>query len=236
MFLPTPLPANSLHLGQLVTSPLDPSRNSTSSTPTSPKANKPVVHRAYEDYIIHDVHGQLIRSRNDQTYRHGAGTVSLKAEEMTYTSLKNPSASFDELHEDEVVRSFLHSSAMREQPVYFVTAIQTLKNPVFTPLNGLESVPKLPKHVRRDSALALDTTENNIILSVELRKVRCMISPRAVPHSINDIGYSWSHYDVDGQHDPQLSIGLALRELTDTELDEEGLGGFGLDDGGIEFK
>ena len=64
-------------------------------------------------------------------------------------------------------------------------------------------------------------------LAVELMKVTCLVGAKDEPHTLEDIGYVWTHHTVDNS-DLQLSIGLGkalqpkeLRALAGIVIDED---------------
>lgn len=164
----------------------------------------------------------------------------VQAEQMSYTSLQRPSATFDELRRKTASQSFLRKAARHNQPLYFVTGIQKLKNPTFRKTvvkeGSIAEAPaapdtklRLPIHARRDSALDLEEqTSNDAVFGVELRKVRCRLGAPEEPHALEDIGYSWSYHKLDGRDDLQLAIGYGdvlrapeLRALAGIVSDED---------------
>ncbi|KAF2641802.1 hypothetical protein P280DRAFT_285323 [Massarina eburnea CBS 473.64] len=169
MLLPTPLPANSIQLGQLLLDPLDPTHTSIS----------------------------------DKARHHSSGVVAVDAEKVAHISLQEPRVPFDDLRKDPAVQSFLREATEHGRNAYYITGIHTLKNPNRS-------------HTRRDS-LDIENNESDLILSIELRRVKCLISPRDEPHSYDDLDFFWTYHAIDGQHDSQLSIGLGMQDLSDME-------------------
>ncbi|KAF2828066.1 hypothetical protein CC86DRAFT_289492 [Ophiobolus disseminans] len=165
----------------------------------------------------------------------------------TTCSLAQPRIAFNALRYEATAQSFLHKSALQRQPLYYVTGIQTLKDPSS---QHAAKIP-LPMHVRRvDSASGLDNLKdaknNETVFAVELMKVLCHVGPASEPHTVEDLEYEWSYHSL--ADDLQLSIGLGkvlqadeLRaiagmasdeDFTDhswdsqDDDDEDGLGGF----------
>jgi hypothetical protein len=140
--------------------------------------------------------------------------VLVQADQAEYTSLKSPARAFDAIRQDTATQSYLRKLALREQPLYYVVGLQKLRNPTFKravvregSLAEAKSDIRFPMHVRRDSAMDLEDT-NDAIVGVEVRKVRCHVGSADTPHSIEDIDYSWSYHKLDADDGLQLSIGL----------------------------
>lgn len=235
LVLPTPLPSNSFALGQLISDPLN--SESTSFKPAiRPACNKPTTQSRYEDVISQDDDGNFISSLGKMASRLD-NTILLKADEMSFASLINPSAAFDALRRDTETQSFLRKSAIHHQPLYFVTGIQKLKNASYkrSPAKegSLIEIPgrqiRLPMHVRRDSA-ELESEEEDSkesVFAVELMKVACRAGAKDEPHTLEDIDYAWTYHPLK-ESGLQLSIGLGkivqpkeLRALAGIIIDED---------------
>lgn len=255
LVLPTPFPSSSFALGQLLSDPL--SSESVSFIPTTkPVYSNTKTHPDYEDIIAQDEEGRFISSlgKDASSYEN---TISLNADEMSLATLADPSATFETLRRDTETQNFLRRTALQQQPLYFVTGVQRLKNASYRRSFGREGSTeafgrqiRLPMHVRRDSA-ELETEEEdakNSVFAVELMKVACRAGARDEPHAIEDIDYAWTYHSLD-EPDMQLSIGLGkvleakeFRALAgivieedldkghyDHYFDGEGLGGFSSD-------
>ncbi|KAF2247239.1 hypothetical protein BU26DRAFT_403778, partial [Trematosphaeria pertusa] len=215
--LPAPFASSSLLLGQLLVDPLNPEYQSVS-TGSSHSVEEPVLRAGYKDIILQDDEGRLVSSLADRLHFPQDNLLLVQAEQMSYTSLKSPHAAFEGLRRSDV-HSFLRKMALRDQPLYYVTGIQKLKNPSFKRAvvreGSIAEAPassdtklRLPTHVRRDSTMDLEETSNDAIFGAELRKVRCRVGAPEEPHAIEDIDYSWTYHKLDGLDDLQLAIGL----------------------------
>ena len=253
LVLPQPLPASSVVLGQLLSNPLD--LRSTSMKPTVKLVcSKLNTQPCYEDVIFQDEEGRFFSSL-DKTNTSLGRSVVLTADEVSLTALADPAGAFEALRHDTRTQAFLRKSALRRQPLYFVTGIQKLLNASYRILPGKEVFKskttgcqsKSPLHLRRDSAeLEPEGDTKSTIFAVELMKVICRVGAKAEPHTLKDIGYVWTYHTLDNS-DLQLSIGLGkvlqpkeLRALAGIVIDEnlrrerhvhqhyeaEGLGGF----------
>ncbi|CAO2652376.1 Nn.00g006590.m01.CDS01 [Neocucurbitaria sp. VM-36] len=246
LVLPAPLPSTSITLGQLVTDPLY-AESASLKPSTTPAHKESHVQSKYEDTVAHDDYGRFTSTRfisklcGQPHYSH-ENLLLLNAEQMSHTTIDKPALVFNNLRRDSTTRSFLRKMAYQNNPVYFVTGVQTLKNPSFKRAvveHGLIAEAKTPQFrlpVRRvDSASSLDnsnsaTETDESILAVELLKVKCRVGPSSEPHSVADLDYSWSYHTLEGDdEDLQLSIGLGkalqateLRALAGISNEEEG--------------
>ncbi|KAF1844115.1 uncharacterized protein K460DRAFT_379120 [Cucurbitaria berberidis CBS 394.84] len=233
LVLPTPLSSTSITLGQLVTDPLY-AVSASLKPSTTPAYKESHVQLKYEDTVAHDEYGRFTSTRfvsqlSGQPHYSHENLLLLSAEEMSHTTLHKPAAVFNTLRQDSVTRSFLRKMAYQNKPVFFVTGVQTLKNPSFKRAvieDGLVAEAKAPQFrlpVRRvDSASSLDNSSHikeaeEPVLAVELLKVKCLFGAPSAPHSIADLDYEWSYHTIDEGEGLQLSIGLG-NPLQATEL------------------
>jgi hypothetical protein len=175
---------------------------------------------------------------------------------MTHATIDRPLSLFKKLREEDTTRSFLHEMARQNNPVYFVTGIQTLRNPEFKPATVQDghvtekTYKPLPVR-RRDSFSPLPSpstsesqTETDVVLAVRLLKLKVRVGAVDEPHCIADLDYAWDYQLLD--EGEQLSIGLGRvlgeaelrglagmderveRSYNETEVDDDdaGLGGF----------
>jgi len=253
--LPVTLPSGSLALGQLITDPIY--ADQPSFTPTSRPSNiQTTTESKYKTAIAHDEYNRFLRTASEHTHLPQDNLFSLTAEVSLHSSLAKPRSTFDTIRQDSAARAFFRKTALQRQPLYYVSKIQTLKNPSVAQRGSAEatSTPvRLPAHVRRiDSASSIDTSNtkskqgtDESIFAVELLKVKCHVGDVSEPLSLDDIDYEWTHYALEGEQ--QLSIGLGnalsaseLRALAGIVADEdftdeswdsqtdddEGIGGF----------
>jgi hypothetical protein len=227
LVLPAPLPATALTLGQLITDPL--SSKSKSLKPSRTPPSKQTTHSKHKDTIIYDDNGRFTSthslSNSNKTHSSHANLLDLTAEQMAHTTLEQPTAFFNQLRRDTATRTFLRKMTQEQTPVYFVTGIQTVRNPIFKKgsTEDRPGSPHLRLPVRRvDSASDITSStkdpqqqDKECILAVELLKVKCRVGASNEPHDLSDIEYSWSYHapeevDVDEEEDgeEQLSIGL----------------------------
>jgi hypothetical protein len=224
LILPTPLPASSFALGQLVVDPLTTGSDSFNA-PSELECKSPIASSQYKDLLSHDDQGRFISSVSRKSASKQGSTVQLSAEKMSHTSLASPTAAFDALRRDTASHSFLRKMALQKQPLYYVTGVQRLTKPSFkqaaakegstTDASGREF--SLPSHVRRDPGNTEKRNDSDeVVFAVELMKVRARLGAKDEPHTLEDIDYDWSYHSLD-EPDSQLSIGLG-RELEAREL------------------
>ncbi|KAH7401226.1 hypothetical protein BKA66DRAFT_449999 [Pyrenochaeta sp. MPI-SDFR-AT-0127] len=242
LVLPTPLPSSTISLGQLLTDPLY--ADSASLKPSAALAYKQShVQSKYEDTVAHDEYGRFTSTRfvsklSGQPHYSHENLLLLNADQMSHTTIDKPATVFNTLRQDSATRSFLRKMAYQNRPVYFVTGVQTLKNPSFKRAiveHGVVAEAKASQYrlpVRRvDSASSLDNGNDKdtdeSILAVELLKVKCRIGASSEPHCVEDLNYTWSYHSLQ-EEDTQLSIGLGkplqameLRALAGIAPEEE---------------
>jgi hypothetical protein len=219
--LPTPLPSSSITLGQFITNPLE-SKIVSYNPSSKPLVQETTRQAEYRDTVIHDKNGSFVSATCDQDYILHDNVLLLSAEESSLASLVQPRATFNKLGRNTTTQPFLQRSNLEGQPLYFVTGIQTLKNPTFkraTVTQGsIAEAPgntiRLPMHAKRmDSVVSLensateDVNNDETIFAVELLKVRCRIGAASEPHDLEDIDYDWTYHNLNDEG-LQMSIGL----------------------------
>jgi hypothetical protein len=252
VILPTPLPSGSISLGQLITDPLQ--SHIASFAPLTKPSNQRTSHSEnYRRTIVHDKCGHFISCADAADHASKDNLLYLTAEQSSHIFLVQSKTTFNTLCKNLTARSFLHNSNLQGQSLYYVTGIQTLKNPSFerdqdNVAEGSGSKIRLPSHVRRmDSAIGLDNTNvstENIeesVFAVELLKVKCLVGSASEPHSVDDVDYEWTYHALEADdEDVQLAIGLGkavrveeLRRLKGV-VDDDGYDGqswsYGSDD------
>ncbi|KAF2728613.1 hypothetical protein EJ04DRAFT_516484 [Polyplosphaeria fusca] len=216
LLLPTPLSVKSISLGQVLNDPLDPSA-SFHAPSTATTHNEPSLQSSFSDVFSHDEEGRFTSSYLDRSPSRSKSIVLVSADHLAYTSLAQPSSTFDALRQLSSFQSFLRKRPSRSQSYYFVTGLQTLRNPTFKRAvmneGSIAEAPapaddkfRLPMHVRRDSAMELADSDNDVVFGMDVLKVKCMVGRRDEPHAVDDVDYTWS-YDMIGE-DVQLSVGL----------------------------
>jgi hypothetical protein len=226
MLLPFPISAHSLQLGLLLANPLEPDHNSILSEAT-PSGTTERTRHPYEaafhwdDFHYHDHHRRFVlsinASTNEQTASDEHVIYKVRADHKSSITLESPNDAFNAIREDTAVQSFLRAAARQNVPLYYITGLETLGNATFMTNNLSISL----KSQHRVSSVHPMFAHNDIVISMEVRKVRCFIDARAVPHSVGDIEYSFSYHDLgDGQRDERLSVGLHRKDMGDDEANE----------------
>lgn len=222
LVLPTPLLAGSLSLGQLIADPTT-SETACFKPSSEPSCHPPQTQRRFNSTATHDETLRFLPTTSQRAFSLRETQIVVKAESSTHASLSKPRAAFNELCQNAAARSYLHKSSPQHQDLYYVTGIQTLKNPSFqirgeSGVGVASALParqiRLPMHVKRvDSAFGIDGartvngTVDEAIFAVELWKVRCRVGLRSEPHGADDVGYAWSYYKLEDS-EMQLAIGL----------------------------
>lgn len=217
VLLPAPLASDSLALGQLLVDPLNPESTSFISQTASPAVSEPQLQSRYQDVIHHDDQGRFVSSLSGFSRLPTEDNLLLmQADQMSYTSLRNPDAAFDALRRDTSAQSFLRKMSAENKPLYYVVGIQKLNNPTFKRAVVKEgSVAEAPSagdpkiHLpRQDSATDLKEKNKDAVFGIDVRKVSCRVGSADEPHNLEDIDYSWSYHKLGGPEELQLSIGL----------------------------
>jgi hypothetical protein len=215
LLLPVPFSSKAVVIGQLLSNPLDPYSISLASPIPHISVQTSTQHR-YETTLSRDISGRLLSTESFSSHDN---IVVLQAESSETLSLKYPTKSFDTLCQDVETQAFLREAALNNKTLYFVTGIQTLNNCVFKEKEGEEGNSKIPtdNNIRRDSGTNLHQQEasSDMILGIELRKVKARVGTAEEPHPVEDVTYVWSYHQID--QGLQLSIGLG-KALDQREL------------------
>ncbi|XP_014555112.1 hypothetical protein COCVIDRAFT_103205 [Bipolaris victoriae FI3] len=127
------------------------------------------------------------------------------AQKTTLRTLTNPTTFLSHLAHSPQTLSFLRKTTLQRKPIYLVTALETTQKPSSSTASSTS--------VRRvDSASDIHSKsskqlEDESILAVGLREVKCKIEDREAPHALEDIGFEWGYYE-DGEEDGQVAVGL----------------------------
>jgi hypothetical protein len=236
LVLPAPLPSTALTVGQLITDPL--ANKSASLAPSRAPPSEQTTQSNYQATITYDDNGRFTSTNspsNPPSSSH-PNLLNLTASKMTHTTLSSPTAFFNQLRRDTATRTFLRNMTQHQTPVYFVTSLQTVHAPVFRRAPGTQDCtevapdsPHFRLSVRRvDSASDMhasstgqqnadgDDANNECVLAVELRKVKCCVGASSEPHALEDVEFEWSYHgledvndeDENEDDDGQLAIGL----------------------------
>lgn len=231
--LPKPLPADVFVVGQLLTEPLHPERDSF----YPDKAHSEVddlndyhIQLRYKDLFSVDTEGRFMTNYGakfdlGRIYRQ-PNLLTVKAEQMIQRNSQHPSQAFEAVCSDPEARLWVSEQVKAGKPLYIVLGLTELKNATFkraklqdsgasnrlkeTPIEQDAKVP-MPLRGRSGPSLGGLGTEPSIsgVFGVDMRRVVAKITTPAEPHSLDDIGYRWSYYDVPGSTSKeQLMVGL----------------------------
>jgi hypothetical protein len=192
----------------------------------------------YKDLFSVDTEGRFVTNYGakfelGKVYRQ-PHLLSVKAEQMIRRVSQDPLQAFEAVCSDPDARQWLYAAARDNKPLYIVLGITELKNAVFKraklhdagiskrldelPIGKDDRVPKSLKRV--DSSLGGIGTDPQIsgVFGMDVRRVTARITTPAEPHSLADLGYRWSYYDVPGSTTKeQLMVGLG-EQLKASEL------------------
>lgn len=253
--LPKPLPADVFVVGQFLTRPLHPERDSfypDQAHAAIDDLNDFHIQLRYKDLFSVDAEGRFLTNYGakfdlGRVYRQ-PNLLTVRAEQMIQRTSQNGSQAFEAACKDPEARVWIREQVQAGKPLYIVLGVTELKNATFKRAklhdagasNRLNEVPiekdaKVPRSIRgrSESGLGGLASESSIsgAFGVDIREVRARITTPAEPHTLEDIGYRWSYYDVpDSTEKEQLMVGLGkplkandLRLMLDlTEDDVQG--------------
>jgi hypothetical protein len=231
--LPKPLPADVLVVGQLLTDPLHPERDSFYPDQAHAEVddlNDFHIQLRYKDVFSVDAEGRFMTNYGakfdlGRIFRQ-PNLLTVKAEQMIQRTSQHPAQAFEAVCNDPEARTWIYEQVQAGKPLYIVLGLTELKNATFKRAKlhdagasnrltetAIERDAKVPKPIRGkfESTLGGLGTEPSIsgVFGMDVRQVRARITTPAEPHSLDDIGYRWSYYDVPGSADKeQLMVGL----------------------------
>lgn len=231
--LPKPLPADVLSVGQLVTDPLHPERDSF----YPDKAHSEIddlndfhIQLRYKDLYSVDNEGRFMTNYGakfdlGRIYRQ-PNLLTVKAEQMVQCTSQSPSKAFQAVCGDPEARVWMAEQIQAGKPLHIVLGLTELKNATFKRAklrdagasNRINEMPieqdaKVPRPLRGRSQAHLGGigTEPTIsgVFGMDVRRVAARITVPEEPHRLEDIGYRWYYYDVPGsKNKEQLMVGL----------------------------
>ncbi|KAF2267264.1 hypothetical protein CC78DRAFT_93927 [Lojkania enalia] len=228
--LPKPLPADLITVGQLVTHPLHPERDSF----YSQKAHEEIdelndyhIQLRYRDVFSVDSEGRFMTNYGakfdlGRVYRQ-PNLLTVAAEQMIQRTSQDPRRAFEAVCEDPEAQEWILERSKEGKDFYLIVGVTELKNAVFKRaklqdagaskrLNELpiEKGANVPRAVRRDSTLGLGTEAHlSGVFGMDVRRITARVSRPEVPHLLDDIGYKWTYFDIpDSTTKEQLMVGL----------------------------
>ncbi|KAH9882328.1 hypothetical protein J1614_000564 [Plenodomus biglobosus] len=232
--LPKPLPADVLVVGQLLTHPLHPERDSFYPDKAHAEVddlNDYHIQFRYKDLFSTDTEGRFMTNYGakfdlGRIYRQ-PNLLTVRAEQMIQRTSQHPSQAFEAVCNDPEARTWIVEQLKAGKPLYIVLGLTELKNATFkraklqdagaskrlaeTPISRDTKVPTSLRGRAEESTLGGLGTEPTIsgVFGIDVRHVRARITTPAEPHSLEDIGYRWYYYDVlGGTNKEQLMVGL----------------------------
>jgi len=199
IILPTPVASSSITVGQLLLDPLNPDFDSFINPNDSLPLRAPSVQSHYKESVSQDDNGRFTPNTLSSTYSSRENTVLVEADEMSYITLRDSLAAFRYISRRATSQSYLHKMALRRQPLYFVTGLKKLMNPSFKSTSSLRQF---------QSRLVSETPTEDVIFAIEMRKVVSRVGSPEEPQGPADMAYSWKHYQLQGENDLQLAVGL----------------------------
>lgn len=231
--LPKPLSADTLYVGQLLTDPLHPERDSfypDAAHAVIDDLNDFHIQLRYKDLYSLDTEGRFMTNYGakfdlGRIYRQ-PNLLTVKAEQMIQRSSQSPSQAFQAVCGDSEARIWMSEQIKAGKPLYIVLGLTELQNATFkraklrdagasnrineTPIERDAKVPK-PLRGRTEATLGGLGTDPSIsgVFGMDVRRVTARLTTPVEPHRLEDIGYRWYYYDVPGSPDKeQLMVGL----------------------------
>jgi len=227
--LPKPIASDEVAVGQLLVHPLHPEIDgfySEKQAAAVDELNDYFIQLRYKDLFSIDTEGRFAQNfgaRFDlgQVYRK-PNLLSVNAEQMIQRISKKPQTAFETVCEDPEAQAWIAQLAKDEKPFYIVLGVTEFKNAVFKRAvlqdggvsNRLREQPiekgaKVPRVVRCDSTLGLGTEAHlSGVFGMDIRRVKARISRRQEPHSVDDLKWTWTYYNLPGSPGLQLMVGL----------------------------
>ncbi|RMZ68221.1 hypothetical protein GMOD_00004430 [Pyrenophora seminiperda CCB06] len=238
--LPKPLPADTLSVGQLLTDPLHPERDSfypDQAHSAVDDLNDFHIQLRYKDMYSVDNEGRFMTNygaRFDlgRIYRQ-PNLLTVRAEQMVQCTSQSPSKAFQAVCGDAEARVWMAEQIQAGKPLHIVLGLTELKNATFkraklrdagaskcineTPIEQDAKVPR-PLRGRTEGPLGGLGTEPTIsgVFGMDVRRVAARLTVPEEPHRLEDIGYRWYYYDVPGSKTKeQLMVGLGEKLKAD---------------------
>jgi hypothetical protein len=231
--LPKPLASAALVVGQLLTDPLHPERDSFYPDAAHSEVddlNDFHIQLRYKDLYSVDTEGRFMTNYGakfdlGKIYRQ-PNLLTVKAEQMIQRTSQRPSRAFQAVCNDPEARTWMAEQIKAGKPLYIVLGLTELKNATFkraklhdagassrineTPIEKDAKVPK-PLRGRSEANLGGLGTEPSIsgVFGMEVRRVTARLTTPTEPHKLEDLKYRWYYYDVPGSSNKeQLMVGL----------------------------
>ncbi|KAL6155023.1 hypothetical protein ACJBU6_06626 [Exserohilum turcicum] len=232
--LPTPLPAHAITVGQLLTDPLHPERDSF----YPDKAHDHIddlndfhIQLRYKDIYSVDTEGRFMTNYGakfdlGRIYRQ-PNLLTVRAEQMIQCTTQSATRAFEAACSDDGARAWMAEQIEAGKPLYIVLGLTELKNASFKRAklrdagasNRINELPlekdaKVLRSLRGRSEASLGGIGTEPLISgvfgLDVRRIVARLTTPAEPHRLEDIGYRWYYHDVPGSanHGKQLAVGL----------------------------
>jgi hypothetical protein len=231
--VPKPLSSDILVVGQLLTDPLHPERDSF----YPDKAHEEIddlndfhIQLRYKDLFSVDTEGRFMNNYGakfdlGKVYRQ-PNLLTVKAEQMIQRTSQNASQAFKAACSDPEARTWIYEQVKAGKPLYIILGLTELKNAVFKRArlhdagaskrineSTIEQDAKVPQPLRgrQNPTLAGLGSEPHIsgVFGMDVRKVVARITTPAEPHNLEDLAYKWYYFDMpDSKNKEQLMIGM----------------------------
>jgi hypothetical protein len=231
--LPKPIPAHAVTVGQLLTDPVHPERDSfypDQAHSAVDDLNDFHIQLRYKDLYSVDTEGRFMTNYGakfdlGRIYRQ-PNLLTVKAEQMIQCTTQSPSRAFEAVCSDADARMWMAEQIQAGKPLYIVLGLTELKNATFKRAklrdagasNRINETPlerdaKVPPSLRGRSEASLGGIGTEPLISgvfgMDVRRIVARLTTPAEPHRLEDIGYRWYYYDVPGSANrEQLAVGL----------------------------
>lgn len=240
VLLPKVFPPDIVSIGQLLRNPLIPNIDSCCTSIVSEgDLSKAEPEKPYKTIVSVNKKGNfdvgLTRFLGINLSGKSANLLSIDAESMQYTALKNASEAFAKICHETGPKKWIEDMALNKTPFYLVTGLQHLekakfKRAILKSSGGggyvelpLEVTTQIPVHIKGNvSADSLGSSEGTTsgIFGIEVCKVKVRVASPGEPVLGNEVSWAWSYQRVKGT---QKEENKELRLELVSEVDVDGL-------------
>jgi hypothetical protein len=243
VLLPKVFPNDLVSLGQLVRNPLVPNINSCTkgcSKVTDDEISDPDIETPYNTIVSTDTRGRfdigLTNFLGVNLNAQSTNFLSIEAEKLVYTALKDSSAAFKRICDDDETKKWIGEMVLNKSPCYFVIGIQKLHNATFRRAilkSGggsayttvpLEATAQIPLHIKGEVAGDRFGTSGAMVTGVfgiQVQKLQSKIVPSGKLGLENDVSWHWSYQRIKGaQQEEEKELHVKLEDVELSELRE----------------
>jgi hypothetical protein len=241
VLLPKVFPSNLISLGQLIRNPLVPNINSCTigcSLVTNNDVTEPEIETPYKTIVSTDTRGRfdigLTKFLGVNIKAQTTNLLSIEADKLIYTALKNSSAVFKRICNDDETKKWIGEMVLNKAPCYFVIGLQQLHNAEFKRAilksgggGGYATVPleataQIPLHLKAEIAadrFGSSRAVVNGIFGIQVQKIQSTIAPSGMPGLKSDVSWHWSYQRVKGkQQEEEKELHVNLEDVEIGEL------------------